>query len=76
MLAITVVVAFVLFLIIRLLFVAKYQQKVPGTMRTALKDQLAAWLLVAAILLGISFVVLVFGLWFGPIPPVHEWGGS
>ena len=41
--------------------------------KTAVKNELKALLIVLGGMLALFLIVLLFTLFFGPIPPVHEW---
>ena len=40
----------------------------------AIRKEFHDWLIVAAILVTLFLLLLIYSYFFGPIPPIHEWG--
>ena len=67
MILITILVVVVL----RLLLSHKARER--PSLGVIVKEEVMAFLLTFVALLGVFLIVLCFTLFFGPIPPFHEW---
>jgi multisubunit Na+/H+ antiporter MnhB subunit len=72
----TLLITLAALVLLRMLFSRKERQSPNVSFGMMVKSELTAWLLTAAVLAGAFLVVLVFTLFFGPIPPFHEWGNN
>ena len=70
----SLLITFAALAILRYVFVRHFFQGPNARFGMAVQNELAAWLLTAAILAGAFLVILMLTLFFGPIPQIHEWG--
>ena len=66
-------ITFIALVLLRLLVERKYRPRKIQSIGTALRDEVSAWLLTVAALVGIIVLFYALALLLGPIPQIHEW---